>query len=92
MRSDAGNSFVLEPIRQVEVYLGHEVEVNGTESPTMSTDHEQKENARHMVTLYHGSEKQTMVYSTSLCHSRVTLRIYYTEAGGSAITELGLHY
>lgn len=39
MRSDPANSFVLEPTRKIklEPYLGQQVEVTGTESPTMST-------------------------------------------------------
>lgn len=39
MQSDPANSFVLEPTRKIklEPYLGQQVEVTGTESPTMST-------------------------------------------------------
>ena len=54
--------------------------------------HEKKEYTRHVVSLYHGSEKQTLVYSAKLCPRRATRRIYCTEAGGSGITELDLHY
>jgi hypothetical protein len=39
MQTDPGNSYVLEANRnlKLEPYLGHQVEVTGTESPTMSS-------------------------------------------------------
>jgi hypothetical protein len=39
MQSDPANSFVLQPTRKIklEPYLGQQVEVTGSESPTMST-------------------------------------------------------
>jgi hypothetical protein len=53
MQSDPANSFVLEPTRKIklEPYLGQQVEVTGTESPTMSTSSSFRKRAGSSVTI-----------------------------------------
>jgi len=53
MQSDPANSFVLEPTRKIklEPYLGQQVEVTGTESPTMSTSSNFRRRAGSPVTI-----------------------------------------
>lgn len=53
MQSDPANSFVLEPSRKIklEPYLGQQVEVTGTESPTMSSSSNFRRRAGSSVTI-----------------------------------------
>jgi len=52
-QSDPSNSLVLEPTRKIklEPYLGQQVEVTGTESPTMSTSSNYRRRAGSPVTI-----------------------------------------
>lgn len=53
MQSDPANTFVLEPARKIklEPYLGQQVEVTGTESPTMSSSSNFRRRAASPVTI-----------------------------------------
>ena len=53
MQSNAGNSYVLEATRKIkfEPYLGHQVQVTGSESPTMSTSSNSRRRAGSPVTI-----------------------------------------
>jgi hypothetical protein len=53
MQSDPANTFVLEPTRKIKLdpYLGQQVEVTGTETPTMSTSSTYRKRAGSPVTI-----------------------------------------